>query len=290
MSGAPRLQPNWDWRAAGNFVGGGSGTGILVAVAALVPASAASTRLAIVVALALIAIGLALVWLEIGRPWRFLNVYRQPARSWMTREAYAALPVFAFGLLALGFPDPIMTGAAAIFALVFLYCQARILQAAKGIPAWRVPFFLPLVIATGLTEGAGFFVLLTVLDGSKSAAAPILLAALLVARIAFGSAYHRQLAHSGAPTATMAVLDRWKSSFLLLGEILPLAALCAGWLVPSMMGGASALAAVCAIAAGWSLKFVIVTRAAYTQGFALLHTPARGPVGSGGPRARPGWH
>ena len=48
---------------------------------------------------------------------------------------------------------------AAALALVFVYCQARILQAAKGIPAWREPLLVPLIVITGVTEGAGLFLL-----------------------------------------------------------------------------------------------------------------------------------
>jgi phenylacetyl-CoA:acceptor oxidoreductase subunit 2 len=40
----------------------------------------------------------------------------------------------------------------------FLYSQARILAANKGIPAWRHPASVPLDGATGLAEGAGFVV------------------------------------------------------------------------------------------------------------------------------------
>jgi hypothetical protein len=44
--------------------------------------------------------------------------------------------------------------------LAFVYCQARILQAATGIPAWREPLIVPLIVATGLAEGAGLWMLL----------------------------------------------------------------------------------------------------------------------------------
>jgi phenylacetyl-CoA:acceptor oxidoreductase subunit 2 len=36
------------------------------------------------------------------------------------------------------------------------------------------------------------------------------------------------------------------------------------------------------------LKFVLVTRAGYNQGFALEHTPVRGS-GAAGPGVKPGW-
>ena len=41
-------------------------------------------------------------------------------------------------------------------------------------------------------------------------------------------------------------------------------------------------------AGGWVFKFALITRAAYNQGFAILHTPARG-AGTPGVGAKPGW-
>jgi phenylacetyl-CoA:acceptor oxidoreductase subunit 2 len=42
------------------------------------------------------------------------------------------------------------------------------------------------------------------------------------------------------------------------------------------------------VAAGGLLKFILVTRAAFNQGFALTHTPVRGS-GIAGPPVKPGW-
>ena len=50
--------------------------------------------------LALVALGLIAVWLEIGRPLRALNVLFHLRRSWMSREALAAVLLFPLGLLA----------------------------------------------------------------------------------------------------------------------------------------------------------------------------------------------
>ena len=49
-----------------------------------------------------------------------------------------------------------------------------------------------------------------------------------------------------------------------------------------------ALGGFSAFAAGWALKFILITRAAYNQGFALDHTPVRG-FGTAGPPVKPGW-
>ena len=98
-SGAPRLQRSWDSRAACNFIGGGSGTGLLLA-AALAFAAGWSYFIAGTLAIALIGFGLSMVWLEIGRPLRALNVFFHPQTSWMSREAMLALPILMLGALA----------------------------------------------------------------------------------------------------------------------------------------------------------------------------------------------
>jgi phenylacetyl-CoA:acceptor oxidoreductase subunit 2 len=48
---------------------------------------------------------------------------------------------------------------AAIAAAAFLYCQARILRASKGIPAWRAPLVVPLILLSGLAEGGALLLL-----------------------------------------------------------------------------------------------------------------------------------
>jgi phenylacetyl-CoA:acceptor oxidoreductase subunit 2 len=45
---------------------------------------------------------------------------------------------------------------------------------------------------------------------------------------------------------------------------------------------------VCIAVTGAALKFFVVTRAGYNQGFALAHTPVRG-AGIAGPAVKPGW-
>ena len=57
-------------------------------------------------------------------------------------------------------PGRSMPSVAALLAAIFVYCQGRMLQAAKGIPAWREPLLVPLIVATGLAEGGGLLLLL----------------------------------------------------------------------------------------------------------------------------------
>jgi phenylacetyl-CoA:acceptor oxidoreductase subunit 2 len=73
----------------------------------------------------------------------------------------------------------------------------------------------------------------------------------------------------------------------------------AGTLVPALLALVGALAApaaslviaaagLFAVAGGWLVKYTLVRRAAFTQGFALKHLPVRGrgPAGAG---VKPGW-
>src|SRR5450759_4784504 len=134
----PWHQSNWDFRAPLNFIFGGAGAGLMVVVA-FSGRRGQALRLEILLALCLIGAGLVSVWFEIGRPLRALNVGFNPFTSWMTRESFAAGAVFALGLSAAWLGSQALAQAAALAALVFAYCQGRILQGAKGIPAWRVP-------------------------------------------------------------------------------------------------------------------------------------------------------
>ena len=146
----PWQQTSWDWRAAGNFICGGAGTGLLVAVALFGAGAAASLRSPdwlVFTGLARIGLGLMCVWLEIGRPLRALNVFINPRTSWMSREAWVSVALFPAGLAALlGLSGAIWLTAA--LALAFLYCQSRMLPAARGIPAWRSPWFSAFIMLT----------------------------------------------------------------------------------------------------------------------------------------------
>ncbi len=284
FSVAPFHQTNWDWRAAGNFIGGGSGTGLLLFAAA---AGGEAYRIALAAALVLIAAGLTCVWLEIGKPLRAINVFRHPGTSWMTREGIVALLLFPAGLIALVSGGGASGWVVAGFAMLFLYCQMRILLASKGIPAWREPRIRPLILLTGLTEGCGWAVLASAAIGAYTPQWMIaMLAAAAAARMWAWRAYLAGLRTRGAPRKALAVLARFDRPFLLVGNALPAAAAIASL----ALGGLwlAAAAGVLAALAGWGMKYTIVARAAFNQGFALPMLPVRG-VGVPGPAAKPGW-
>jgi phenylacetyl-CoA:acceptor oxidoreductase subunit 2 len=272
-----RLQAHWDWRAAGNFICGGAGAGLLVFATLCAPAAFVAPLA--VGGLALVALGLFFVWLEIGRPLRAPNVLVHLRTSWMSREALVALVLFAlgaglvFGLAGRAWP-------VALVALAFLYCQARILGAARGIPVWRHPLTVVLIVLTGLTEGLGlFWVVLSWTQPPVVLAAP--LAVLLAARWSVGCVWRRGLRQDAAPAALRANA-RVAPWLLWAGTLAPLGLL--------MLAGASAFtgtavalqapllagAGLLAAASGAAWKFTLVTRMAHQQGFSLPRMPVRG--------------
>ncbi len=283
---SPVLQTSWDWRAAGNFVFGGTGTGLFIATA-LAGLMAPTIWPVLFLALAFVGAGLFCVWLEIGRPWRFLNVYRHPARSWMSREAIAALPYFAFGGLAWLLHSPVLGLLAAAFGLIFVYAQGRILSAAKGIPAWRQKGIVPLIMATGLTEGVGLFAAIAVIAGLSRPDLQIIgagLFTLVALRFLLWRRYRSALGASGAPVATLRVLDGLQLGFSAATQTLLLALTIAMLLWPPIL----VLAGLFALATGWGFKFSLVTKAAFNQGYAIDRMPARG-AGESAPGIKPGW-
>jgi phenylacetyl-CoA:acceptor oxidoreductase subunit 2 len=282
----PQLQTHWDWRAAGNFIGGGSGSGLFCFAALAAWQDESWLWRGGPLGLALVTAGLAGVGLELGRPLRALHVFRRPRTSWMSREAIAASALLVVGVLAVALALPALALAAAGFGFLMLYCQARLLRAARGIPAWREARIVPLIIVTGLTEGGGLLVALGARTPVPTWAVPAVLV-LTAGRLAVLSAYTSRLTRAGAaPRGTVRVLSQVRLPLIVTGHVLPGACLLA-----ALATGAAWLAAAggtLVATSGWYLKFILVTRAAYTQGFALAHLPARTPSYAG-PGVKPGW-
>jgi phenylacetyl-CoA:acceptor oxidoreductase 26-kDa subunit len=273
---SPSRQKSWDVRAAANFTCGGAGTGLIV-FAAIAGGHGAFLASPIIAGLALVAIGLLSVWHETGRPLRALHVFFHPQTSWMSREAYVATLLFPAGLLAAaGVPG--LAWVSAALALMFVYCQARMLRASRGIPAWRESRIVPLIVATGLAEGGGLF--LAASPWLHADTAPLLegFAVLLLLRALLWWAYRRVLAGAAAPRALVA-LDHSGAMLYLAGTLLPLAL--TGFVAAGAPGGApaafaAAIAGIAAAAAGAQMKYTLVVKAGFTQGFALAHLPVRG--------------
>jgi phenylacetyl-CoA:acceptor oxidoreductase 26-kDa subunit len=271
-------QSNWDWRASGNFIGGGTGSGLLLFSAFVAGSDVAYLPLGLA-ALVLIGLGLFCVWLEIGRPFRAINVFRHAQTSWMTRESMVAPLLFGSGALA------VWTGAlpwiwlTAVLAVVFLYCQARMIQASKGIPAWRTPRIVPLFMVTGLTEGAGLLTLALALSGAvpqMSSMAGVLVL-LLVARALVWRSYRNELKDAGTPERTLAVLNGIDLPLVKIGHWAAILLVALALVFPAL-GGAwlAGLAGLLALASGWLLKYTVIVHASFRQGYALARVPVRG--------------
>ena len=288
---SPRLQTKWDWRAAANFVLGGTGTGLMTAVS-VAAISGTVFWPAVLLAMALVATGLICIWFEIGRPWRFMNVFLNPQTSWMTREAMAALPFFGLGAAGWLWGSTFLVALSGAFGILFLYCQARILQAAKGIPAWRHPAVVPLILTTGLTEGVGALAVSSAVFGAAAFRPGVLAAALttlVVLRLWLWTRYRAALARDGAPTGSFAAFDRLSAGLSPMPQVaIAVLALLALTAVPgqAILLGVAGLGAVLS---GWQFKHALVTKAAFDQGFALNRMPARGS-GTSSPGIKPGWY
>jgi phenylacetyl-CoA:acceptor oxidoreductase subunit 1 len=155
-------QTFWDLRAAVNFTMGGFSSGLAALACLLYFAGIVHERWLLglyLVAGVCMAVGLFFVFLEIGRKLRFFNVLRRPQSSWMTRETYVVAVFYPALLADLIWPSAALHLLIGLAAAAFLFCQARILYAAKGIPAWRHPLIPWMLAATGLAEGAAFITL-----------------------------------------------------------------------------------------------------------------------------------
>jgi phenylacetyl-CoA:acceptor oxidoreductase subunit 2 len=276
---SPWQQTAWDWRAAGNFICGGAGSGLLMFTA--LSGVQGTTAAALVIAgAALIGLGLLCVWMELGRPWRALNVFLHPRSSWMTREAIAATVLFPLAIAAvLGLCVDVngMAWPPALVSLVFVYCQSRMLQAARGITAWREPLVVALLVATSLAEGAGLFWLAQPWHGARGSWLAVLFAAFLIVRVVIWTAYRQRLSGQAASRALKA-LDGAGRVLIIAGTVVPLALLLLG--AAGVSGTRLAvLAGLLAALAGAYMKFVLITRAGYNQGFALREIPVRGTPG-----------
>lgn len=281
---AGERQAFWDARAAMNFILGGMSSGMVVALAVaclLGAVPAGEVALLNLAAAAGMAAGLLSVLLEIGRKRRFWRVLMRPRSSWMTRETYAVAafyPAVAAGLL---WPDPLVHAVAGLAAAAFLYCQARIPHAAKGVAAWCMGVTPAMLVATGLLEGVGLLAASAAALGVPAPGAgplrPLLaLSGCLLALCCclLWRLYTGRAEASGVPPASRAELRRITPFMYAAGYGAPLALLMAwmwgaGWWAPAL-GGLSA------VAGGALMKFTLIVRACHQRGFELPFAPQRG--------------
>ena len=291
---AGERQRFWDSRAASNFVFGGIGSGLVIAAwlverfAPLPGRDPGAFRLA---ALGLIALGLGAVFFEIGRKRRFLLVLRRPRSSWMTREVYAVAALFAGAGAALLVPHAGLDALAALTAAAFLYCQARILHAARGIPAWRTGWMPAMLIGAGLHDGVAVIALAAGFLGHDAAAGLVVAAAgtvLAAVNAALWRGYRGWARGVGCPPAARRVIERASGWVHTGAHVVPALLFL---VVLSGPAGAAAvllpLAGACVIAANAGWRWSVIVHAGYQQGFALPVLPRRGSGSRAAPRRLP---
>lgn len=280
----------WDIRAAMNFILGGLGSGLAVMAFfayALLDASEGIVLAGFASGATSMALGLAFVFFKIGRKARFLHVLRRPQTSWMSREVYVVATFYALTAADLLWPHPALHPLVAASAFAFLVCQARILFAGKGIPAWRSPFMPWLIVASGLLEGGSAQVLLMIVAGAPLPEWPawaLVGMALAVVNAVLWYSYIVTARGYGMPPRARAALGTATPWIHLFAHAVP-GALCATVLILPLLpiSVLLALAAESAILGGALWKHTVIVNAAYYNGLSLPRLPRRGS----GERAAP---
>jgi len=270
------LQRFWDWRAAMNWICGGIGSGLATVAGVALWAGwidAARAPELYLAAAAIVSLGLFCVFLKIGRQARFWRAASRPQSSWMSRELYAALVFYPAVLASWLAPGPAAFAIASLSAAAFLWCQAKILHRARGIPAWRVPLVPWMIFASGLLEGVGAFLLW---NGSRSSGAYGLGVALVLVNFALWRSYVVGAEGEGIPPLARRAIGAIAWPLHLLGHALPLLLIALAWVAPAAASLFAPLAGLALVAGGALWKFGLVVRAGYFQGFRIPRMPQRG--------------
>lgn len=273
---APWRQTSWDWRAAGNLTFGGAGAGLAFCAAALGFATGEHNIAAFLLAPLLIAAGIGLAWAELGKPKDFLRVLFHPQTSWKSREALIAPVLLVAALVAAVLPFTLVLLLVLILSGGFLYVQGRILGEAGDT---RI---VPLVLSTGVAEGAALLTVVATLTFSDSAAAALRLTILLAAlRWPVWTIYRDGLAQGAS--AQGAALRAFGESRVALVLWVPIAVLALAAVVPWFGWLLAVLGGLATAASGWWLKYLILTGSPSAKAFVAPLAPAKPADGEGTP-------
>jgi phenylacetyl-CoA:acceptor oxidoreductase subunit 1 len=284
------LQTLWDWRAAMNWICGGIASGFAfmvwaASIAGLInPARVPEAHLG---AGAIMALGLLFVFWKIGRKLRFWRAVLRPQSSWMTRELYVVALFYPAIFANLLWPAAWLSAAAGLLGLGFLYCQAKILHLARGIPAWRAPLVPWMIVASGLLEGLGLLALALAWhrDAGASVSGVLLLAgvALAVIHAVLWVAYRTSARAEGIVPLSRRVIERISPALHVVGHAIPALAFALASAAPAVAPLFLAVGGIAAIAGGAYWKYSLIVRGGYQQGFVVPKVPQRGS----GARAAP---
>jgi len=289
-----RRQQFWDWKGATNFILGGMGSGlIVVSWIGLLLGQVNLNFLPVINAFGAAVMGLGLLTLlfKIGRPFRILNALRRPQSSWMSREIYLAMVFFPavgldflpwlLGVSVLG-PQGLtfLHGVIGVCGGAFLFAQARILFAAKGIPAWRAPLIPWMLIATGLFEGIGVLALAQAAFPAAFVNPAYLLSVgsfLAADNFILWQTYRIKAKDFGIGPLAQKEFKSVSLLLVLIGHVVPWALLTILQVMPELNVSASfAIIGFATLFGGWLWKKTVLLNASYQQGFALPRLPQRG--------------
>ena len=263
---APWRQASWDWRAAGNFTFGGAGAGLAFCAAMLGFATGEHVIAAFLLAPLLLAGGIALVWAELGRPKDFLRVFFHPQTSWKTREALIAPVLLISALVAAVLPLTLILLLVVVLAAGFLYVQGRILGEAGDV---RI---VPLVLSTGVAEGAALLTVVATLTFSDAAGEALRLTILLAAlRWPVWTIYRDVLQATPGQAAAVRAFGETRVALVLW---LPIVLLALAAVVPWVGAILAIIGGLATAASGWWLKYLLLTQSPPTAAFAAPEQPA----------------
>jgi phenylacetyl-CoA:acceptor oxidoreductase subunit 2 len=187
----------------------------------------------------------------------------------MTREGSVAVVLFALVLFGLTFKISFIMGIAGIAGLLFLFCQGQMLKASKGIPSWREPTIVLLIVVTGICEGTAIMLIFLCLQYEVSIVLNLACLVFLAIRISSWLIYRKNLGEAKVPAVTLTNLEKIHFFQIIAGNVIPVILIVLSLSVPEWATLAIISAGVLVIIAGWHMKFTIITRAAQVQGYAL---------------------
>lgn len=159
----------------------GAGYGLLTLAAlgmalGLLPVSPSFMIVLLGISMILVTIGLFSSMTHLGHPERAWRAVSQWRSSWLSREGlFALLTYIPTGLLGLSYIfeigvelRPILGLAAAILAMITVYCTGMIYASLKTIRAWYQPLTTPIYVVLSLLSGALLLLCLLAVGGAQS--------------------------------------------------------------------------------------------------------------------------
>ena len=164
----------------------------------------------------------------------------------------------------------------AVAAIVFLYCQARILHASKGIPTWRAPQVPWMLVGAGFYEGLGLIsIILAIYPESLPISNIIPVAGLALA--AFNALVWRNYVaaakESGVGPLARVQLIRVALKIHLITYLLPAILYMIYLALPIDLPWLLGFAGLLVLAGGTYWKAFLITKACHQQGYALAKFP-----------------